>query len=197
MPKPEEIEKIMATFEETIAAHSIARGEPAGCIVCRRPDRKQINRAILEGLLNDHATGRLFSLERAVIVHHKLTCLPKFGGATFSALQRFEAQRKKLFPSQARRHLQKKFILDELLFLRDEALKKQPIDRKELLKLAKEIDQAADEYRIARDQAYEDKRALRTAPKNTESDFTPEQLREMERVGKSNGSADGVAGDKH
>lgn len=183
--KAEEIERIIAAFEDAILRHSAARGKPAGCVICRRPDRQEINRAILQGLLSAGAIAKKFSFYNTQIVHHQLTCLPKFGGATITTLQRFEAHRQKLFPTQAKISTQKLWMLNELLFLRDEALKGKPIDRKELARLAKEINAAAEEYRKAKEEHKLRKQKQREPEaESLDEDLTPEQKSQMELVNK-------------
>ena len=177
----EEIKKINEQFAESISALAIALGKPTGCVVCRDPRRDEIHKDILHNVLRDGNIATKFGFDRPSIIHHKFTCLPKHGGVTWTALERYEKQRKALFPVNAKKHQQKLYVLKELLFLRDEALKRNPIDRRELLKLAKEIDKAGEDYRSAKEEYWKTKRE-KAKPKEDDLDLSPEQQREMRQV---------------
>jgi hypothetical protein len=178
------ITTILDQFEATFLVHALAnKGRAVGCVVCKRADVRDINRTALEGVLNDSAAGRAYGFSQKTFLHHKKHCLVKYGGAAFSDLERSKEQRHKLFPILGKESSQKLFVLKELLFVRDEALKNEQLDRKELSKLIKEIAAAAAEYRLAREAG---KKKSKEKPKadNLDDEFTSEQLEQMEMVKK-------------
>src|SRR5690348_1253465 len=181
---PEDITKILDEFEVNIAAFSVAEGRQVGCIVCRDPRVRKVNTDILEGRLRQGTIAGKYDFYREQILHHQHKCLVKYGKASFSNLERYQAQRERVFPTTGPALAQKRFILNELLFLRDEALKRNPVDRKELLKLAKEIDLAAADYRKVQDESRAKTRAKRLArsQKHNELDLEATQLQEMQKV---------------
>jgi len=181
---PEEITKILDEFELNLAAFSTAEGRPAGCTICKDPRVRTINTDILEGRLRQGTIAGKYGFYRVQIIHHQHKCLVRYGKASFSNLERLQSQREKVFPTTGPALAQKRFILNELLFLRDEALRRNPVDRKELLKLAKEIDLAAAEYRKAQEESRKKTREKRLAKgkKGNELELEDAQLSEMQKV---------------
>lgn len=186
--KPEDIEKIVTQFELRYNAHSVAKGKTVGCQMCKRPDRQEVHRTMLQGLLKDAGVANKFGVPHSVLVHHKFTCLPKYGGASFGSTDRYARQRQKLFPVQGTEVSQKFWILTELLFIRDEALLKIPVDRREILKLTKDISSAAEEYREAKERAKKAKKESKPKDSELDEEFSAEQRAEMNRVGKPGGA---------
>jgi hypothetical protein len=179
----QQITIILDRFEAGILATTLANpGRPVGCVVCKRADVRDINRTALEGVLADTAAAKVYGFEQKTFYHHKRHCLVKYGGATFTDLERCQEQRKRLFPVNGRESSQKYFVLRELLFVRDEALKEQPIDRKEISRLIKDIAVAAAEYRAAREK--EKKPGEKPTADNLDDEFTAEQKLEMDLVNK-------------
>jgi hypothetical protein len=178
MPNEQEIEAILDGFEEWMAIRIAARpGQKVGCVICRHPNRREINRLTLERKLNDHKLALKFGFHPCSTVHHRLNCLPK----CMNLPPPFRLPHmKKNFPRYGKPLAQKIWYLDELLFLRKEVLKKDPLDPKELLRLAIEIDKAADALKEAREKAKEQKRIKQG---RGIEDLTPEQIAEIAKVG--------------
>jgi len=182
----DEIKKILDEFELNLAAFSVAEGKQVGCIVCRDQRIRKINFDLLENKLRQGTIAVKYDFYRIQILHHQHKCLVKYGKASFTDLERYQGQREKVFPTIGSVLSQKKFLLNELLFLRDEALKKNPVNRSELLKLAKEIDKAAMAFRKAQEESRARTRAKRLAKeqrqKTNELDLEDGQLAEMQKV---------------
>lgn len=188
---PEEVQAIVQKFEERYAAECERRRGPIGCCLCRHPARVQINRLIVEGQTNDWRLKNLFGIYGVrSVTWHRTVCLPKYSAGMF-------AQVVDCFPLQGGELAQKKFILNELLFLRAEALRREPLDRREYLRLTKEIDMAADAYRKAKhEKGAKVQAGRRRAKQGVIEDLSPQQLAEMQKIGEREATygANGING---
>jgi len=187
----EQIEEILDTFDDYMEKQ--AGRHPAWrtrCRLCNYHARRQLNRSILLKNKTDREIATELKVAPAIIRHHRLYCLPNRGGAPLTDVERIETHTRERFPTVSKPWSQKLWILKELLFIRDEALRKNPPDRRELLRLAKEIDQASDALNKAKAEHRAARRAAEGAHDDLEEDLNPEQRAEMSKVplgGSSNG----------
>jgi hypothetical protein len=146
-----------------------------------------LSRALLTHKRNDHAVGRELKIHHIKVRNHRVTCLVNRGGAKRSDVDwqaPYATQNK--FPVLGSEVKQKQWLLKELTGLRDEALKKNPPDRKELFRLSKEIDAAADAYRKAKARA--NAKPAVEEPETEDLDLSPETKAAMSQVGKGESS---------
>lgn len=180
MTDPKEIQAVIDRFEEFMAG---PKTREVRCRVCLSSHRIELNRAMLTRSKSDHAIAKILGIAVGSVRHHRVDCLVTRGGAKMRdvAASTDPTQRKR-FPITAKEVTQRKWFLDELMFLRDEAQKKSPLDRKELFKLAKEINAAAEEYRRARAEARAESKPQSQPTEEEDLDLSPAQKAEMERV---------------
>lgn len=190
MASKRNIEEILNVFEKTFQFEKGNRPfSRVGCQLCRHERQREINREILSGHL-DVDVGKRFGYQREIINYHRLNCIPKFGCIELNEAERLDARRANSLPKHGKAIAKQKWYLQELLFLRDEAMRATKVNRAELLRLAKEIQRADEKLEAMEEQHVLQRKAKKSAPEPQpaeDEDFTPEQLKEMSRVGKTNG----------
>jgi len=151
------------------------------CPVCTNPLRRDLTQAILEGKKTQADVARLLGVHNVSVRNHVVGCLPKRGGAEFADAERIAEHRRRVFPVHASIIAQKKWLIQELLFARDEVLKKSnagKIDTRQLTRLAKDISKLSDELANVRVAS----RERRNNNDGDEDEFSDHQLKEMRQV---------------
>jgi hypothetical protein len=180
MPSKEEIETIVDDFDRNFALAKAERDpRRTGCAICNSPNIRQINRLVVQRRVKDHQIGKQFGYVGPSVFYHRIHCLPKYTVLEPTEVERVHARRAIRFPETKLPVARKRWYLRELLFLRDELMQKTPVDHKELLRLAKEIDAANDALEKAKAQEGKKNKGPET---ESDDDLTAQQLGEMSKV---------------
>lgn len=182
MRDEKEIQRVIEHFEKFMS-----KAQGIECRLCLHPNRIAINRMILEREKSDHKIAAALEIEPGFVRYHRISCLVNRGDANPRDV------RIGRFPVFGTELSQKKWMVDELLLLREEELAKPKPDNKALLKLAKMIDDAANELRKART-VRRSKSKAKDAPEEEDLDLSDEQKKQMNLVNKKQ-EANGATAD--